>query len=110
MSDWSSDVCSSDLPPPASERRDEPRRGLRVDRIERQNEVGNHPVALAARRMEGMRIASQRHIESAHPVGVTQREVGMLRDRKRVVKGKRVTVRWGLGGGRIPKKKKKMKR
>src|SRR3546814_3337363 len=87
ISDWSSDVCSSDLrtpfldPSPAPQRRNETRSGLRVDRVKRENEVGNQAIALAACRMEGMRIARQRHVERTHTIWIAEREIGVPRQR-----------------------------
>src|SRR3546814_15854510 len=100
ISDWSSDVCSSDLL--ASEiveraldmRREQMlgRRGIAVEpRFDELTmlEIG---AILAARGLE-MRdhIAFRHHLES----------LDQLRDRKRVVEGKSVSVRVDLGGRRI---------
>src|SRR3546814_16534494 len=77
ISDWSSDVCSSDLCParPARARRD---------------------VGLLRRSGD----------EPTRAVDAARREEGPLADRKSVVWGKSVSVRVDLGGRRIIKKKK----
>src|SRR5690606_6267673 len=54
-------------PPPAPERCDEARRRLRIDRIERQDQSGDQPIAFAAFGMEALRRAGEGHIERADP-------------------------------------------
>src|SRR3546814_17246518 len=86
MSDWSSDVCSSDLRARSS-------RAVRCrpgDRSSRQRNCA-------------CRCAAQRHRGRAARPG----RRGVPIDRKSVVEGKSVSVRVDLGGRRIIKKKKK---
>src|SRR3546814_14057863 len=78
MCDWSTDVCSSDLPLCLAARRQHPVRG--------------HPPVRRA-----LFLAHRRR----------QPDPGGMGDRKSVVEGKSVSVRVDLGGGRILKKKKK---
>src|SRR3546814_17411199 len=98
ISDWSSDVCSSDLPAglhPGRHRGVEPgcAGGIGVH-------VGGDPQTLRARvldllhnRIELAPIIAPRHLE--------------VIDRKSVVSGKSVSVRVDLGGRRLIKKKNK---
>src|SRR3546814_18864844 len=97
ISDWSSDVCSSDLlRPSASAQSDgkndeiEQRRDRRCpDRLELDLEEPPHLL----------------HIERAKPAPIDVPDHGHAGDRKSVVSGKRVSVRVDLGGRRIIKKK-----
>src|SRR3546814_8103628 len=87
ISDWSSDVCSSDLSM-------EPR----PDEIRRGQSTGVRPRLVRRREMRQlvrMRLAERR-------TGGHARNVG---DRKSVVEGKSVSVRVDLGGRRIIKQK-----
>src|SRR3546814_15169929 len=88
MSDWSSDVCSSDL-----------RLGHRV------REVGQlvhiHLSPFPSRSGEGRGHVSY---SAAMAVGSESGSLIESRDRKSVVKGKRVSVRVDHGGRRIVKK------
>src|SRR3546814_4122476 len=84
ISDWSSDVCSSDLGPEFPEREQQP-----------VGEVFGQPAQPRERRVDP---ALERE-EARQPRG----------DRKRVVSGKSVSVRVDLGGRRIIKKKNKTK-
>src|SRR3546814_15173602 len=88
ISDWSSDVCSSDLHPPSCSRRCHcGRDGLRS---RWPNDWG--------RSWSGRKGAS-----TLRP----RRRPARTEDRKSVVSGKRVSVRVDLGGRRIIKKKRK---
>src|SRR3546814_19048516 len=105
ISDWSSDVCSSDLPAPwrlwlygrISDRAHVDQCARRPDlrRHRRNHENPDRPrfVAATLRRCE---------------MTIKARVAGV--DRKSVVSGKSVAVRVDLGGGRIIKKKKKRHR
>src|SRR3546814_15686376 len=92
ISDWSSDVCSSDLRCRRAcrhARRRGPVHRLRTDRR------GVRP----PRPRHARRAAAAREQARAH-------EAGDLSDRKSVVEGKSVSVRVDLGGRRINKNKK----
>src|SRR3546814_17478241 len=102
ISDWSSDVCSSDLPNiggPAV-----------AQRFPRDSRNGNRHVAQWARSPrcchdDGIRVVAGRGgILSNRRVTPVVLRIGR-RDRKRVEKGKSVSVRVDLGGRRIIKKK-----
>src|SRR3546814_11763824 len=105
ISDWSSDVCSSDL----IERFDAAiERQQRVDfkrdqiRTERQRRVADRGDDLRQRgAIDGRRAA-----EAVEQRTATQLAQHLQRDRKSVVSGKSVSVRVDLGGRRIIKKQK----
>src|SRR3546814_16491735 len=114
ISDWSSDVCSSDLPkwprepapgfPPllcqASQRRQNQAPRLRL---------GTAPLLRAPPTLD--RQPSKPSRPSAFPPKFNPvRILFCPRDRKSVVSGKSVSVRVDLGGRRINKKKKKQKK
>src|SRR3546814_16349507 len=101
ISDWSSDVCSSDLharlreqrhPPPPRHHRSkggvEPDRGVGVDDAE----------AVRAHEADAPGSGDAEHLG-------LQRRTRLALDRKSVVSGKSVSVRVDLGGRRIIKKK-----
>src|SRR3546814_6232229 len=97
ISDWSSDVCSSDLG------QDDARQ-----RAARRNGVGRcagHP----HRRHPRTAMPAPGYGCAAYQVGrcVDDRPRSLDKDRKSVVEGKRVSVRVDLGGRRILKKKNK---
>src|SRR3546814_12401490 len=99
ISDWSSDVCSSDLRRAVDPRVDAPV----VETLGRQDSLHQFGVG-------GQAGAHHRDIVSL-AVAIAERrqiveQVGEL-DRKSVVLGKSVSVRVDLGGRRIIKKKKK---
>src|SRR3546814_16003524 len=111
ISDWSSDVCSSDLQPPRSApRRRDPWRPHRVGDGRRRRESG---VQGPSRRAGDGSAAS-----ATDPAGKEGEACGLHRTgsrrgraRKSVVKGKSGSVRLTLGGRRnIQKKKKKIKK
>src|SRR3546814_19171523 len=89
ISDWSSDVCSSDLPPPSEP---EIPRACRYP-----TPHGISAVAARDRRQTPRPDQPRRHPPLSHRVP--------LRDRKSVVSGQSVSVRVDLGGRRIIKKK-----
>src|SRR3546814_12987313 len=100
ISDWSSDVCSSDLPVVQQEREGQAVRpagdgrghcGARLERRQRRHGGGE------LRRL-------YRHCGEAGWTSAVAGEGGGA-DRKRVVEGKSVSVRVDLGGRRIIKKK-----
>src|SRR3546814_12169091 len=105
ISDWSSDVCSSDLPPGEAEH---PARTGQLDQFD----FARLP-RLEAHGGAGRDV--QAHTPRAVPIEA-QRVVGLDEvvvradlerpDRKSVVEGKRVSVRVDIGGRRIIKKKK----
>src|SRR5690606_38534360 len=68
-------------PAPPAERCDEARGCLGIDRIEGKDKVGDQTIAFAAVGVEPMRCAGERHVKRADTVGVSQREVGMPRQR-----------------------------
>src|SRR3546814_19325125 len=97
ISDWSSDVCSSDLPAPhpAEPPRFEGRThwaGIEVTRGTRERGLGGRAVAREERGQHGAQVRDGE---------------GLRQDRKSVVEGKSVSVRVDLGGRRIIKKKKR---
>src|SRR3546814_15931479 len=94
ISDWSSDVCSSDLPEGAAHQRVE-HVLQRQRRVEPDHEIGEHLRHTPA----SERGWQQRY---AQPEQTYEND---RRERKSVVEGKSVTVRVGLGGRRIHKKK-----
>src|SRR3546814_19089304 len=111
ISDWSSDVCSSDLgriQKNGAPLLDDPVFAARLARVE---------IAL-----ENLRIMHLRILANVQAGGAPGAESSMLKivgtelrqglaalDRKSVVEGKRGSVRVDLGGRRILKKKKKQK-
>src|SRR3546814_18264088 len=131
ISDWSSDVCSPDLPPaPRSDRGADrgvgqgPRWGASVAqwrhagrrRQRARNAVPGRRRGARRARHRLPRIARARTRRHLWPDRRTQavardprRLQGFAEDRKSVVTGKRVSVRVDLGGRRIITKKKKNK-
>src|SRR3546814_14597176 len=97
ISDWSSDVCSSDLP----DARDPPDVRVAADVEHRAID----PVMMLANFLDHQdmvgKIGLQRRAEQLAEDGQVERGG----DRKSVVKGKSVSVRVDLGGRRIIKKK-----
>src|SRR3546814_11118655 len=92
ISDWSSDVCSSDLPP------------RRLAMAELQQEGGN----LLARRFASEQhhlVLRRRQLAGGHDQQAPLQLGQLDEDRKSVVEGKSVSVRVDLGGRRIIKKK-----
>src|SRR3546814_11059769 len=116
ISDWSSDVCSSDLPPGRPQRFDQPaqpdpdrRRGARADAVHLLHGTGpaphpdpisqaRHPARDAGRTQPSAAQAQHRQRDPADLSVVAA-------DRKSVVTGKSVSVRVDPGGRRIIKKK-----
>src|SRR3546814_4826604 len=94
ISDWSSDVCSSDLGAGADEEQEAERRA-----------GADHGQFNRARQSIGL---DRRPIVSPHACWIAEAEsgVGDAVDRKSVVEGKSVAVRVDLGCRRILKKKK----
>src|SRR3546814_19522931 len=98
ISDWSSDVCSSDLADPADDHQGPARR----------------PAAGLRRRLQRARLAVRRGPRPGAVDGVQRGRAGpelqcRRPDRKSVVSGKSVSVRVDLGGRRIIKKKTPLK-
>src|SRR3546814_12671157 len=104
ISDWSSDVCSSDL-------------ARLMPLVQQQRLDGGRPGPFGAwiepgeARADG--VGGDQHALAAHRRGQCQRlaprpgaKVDHGQDRKSVVQGKRVSVRVNLGGRRTIKKKK----
>src|SRR3546814_18279281 len=100
ISDWSSDVCSSDLEDEGSE--------ATASDLVRLTGVDKAGVsrALASLGRRGL-VSSATPATDARRVAVSLTRKG---DRKSVVEGKSVSVRVDLGGRRIIKKKKKTKK
>src|SRR3546814_13651324 len=95
ISDWSSDVCSSDLPVPELPAIDNPY-GILVTGI-----GGTGVVTI------GSLLGMAAHLENKGVTVLDMAGLAQKGDRKSVVKGKSVSVRVDLGGRRIIKKKKK---
>src|SRR3546814_18821855 len=92
ISDWSSDVCSSDLVQQTSATR---------ARLRSRQAWKNRPAQINGARTSGTARLSM-------PAAPPGSHSGMpARDRKSVVEGKRVSVRVDIGGRRLNKKKKK---
>src|SRR3546814_15651154 len=94
ISDWSSDVCSSDLKHPDDDRGEQAGKRQTGDRAEFLADDGIDII--------GMRLG-QLHLHRALAGAGAEQSP---RDRKSVVEGQRVSVRVDLGGRRIIKKKK----
>src|SRR3546814_18766034 len=110
ISDWSSDVCSSDLLMELIERR------LQIMAVERLASALHVP-ALSCRTSRRLPAPADRAARNNLAnwftflrVLVAVRLTNPAPDRKSVVEGKRVSVRVALGGRRIIKKKKKQKK
>src|SRR3546814_14238305 len=107
ISDWSSDVCSSDLPPQAEARRPPPVRR----RIARRNDFGGGDdgrasgIGTRCRRTDDRAPLCVRHAARQDRLG---RRPPMLSDRKHVGEGKTGAVRVSLDGTRTIKKKKQV--
>src|SRR3546814_13705394 len=111
ISDWSSDVCSSDLPHGAS--------SLWVWGSWRSKELASADFSVhvtpdthvaagtLTRGIEGFR---QSHLEALQTADLVRTSTHIAGDRKRVVEGKSVSVRGDLGGGRTMKKKTQKKK
>src|SRR3546814_11367429 len=95
ISDWSSDVCSSDLPDPLRRRR------RMSDPGDRRGGGGPAAAGGTGRRLVPRRLR-------AGPQSDDVGRGGAGRDRKSVVWGKSVSVRVDLGGRRLITKKKKI--
>src|SRR3546814_11578556 len=89
ISDWSSDVCSSDLPT--------------------WNELGLRPTPYALRSAMPAAYNHRHPAVGWSPTPPTASACPTMIDRKSVVEGKSVSVRVDLGGRRIIKKKKTIK-
>src|SRR3546814_14404935 len=98
ISDWSSDVCSSDLDAAVGPEHRPENQG-EADRRERERPQG--PVASVAEGHAENR-ETGKGADRSGPCAFVDRE-----DRKSVVQGTSVSVRVELGGGRIIKKKNK---
>src|SRR3546814_13214837 len=97
ISDWSSDVCSSDLPPPQMVA------NMRIGNVDGYC-VGEPWNARAIIDKLGFSAATSQDIWPDHPEKVLgTRSEFVQRDRKSVVSGKSVSVRVDLGGRRIIK-------
>src|SRR3546814_18483548 len=111
ISDWSSDVCSSDLgqlPQGPHSAGDPDRQGIRLGVVARLGGQGHCAAGCARRDRRVLRahppLQSDRHGRTA-PAVQGRRHRRLATDRKSVVKGKSVSVRVDLGGRRIIKKK-----
>src|SRR3546814_14835097 len=111
ISDWSSDVCSSDLtsrislpqPPSSFALFFAPRFAMEISVLDCfDDNEGLRPGMVVGQRQMDMRAVSRRgHLREPFGRSAGQRE----RDRKSAVSGKSVSVRVDLGGPRIIKKK-----
>src|SRR3546814_12353324 len=109
ISDWSSDVCSSDLQPldvglggHAIEAADQRRHPCEEAPAGKSGAIGQRP---------DKDVTEQQHCRRVALAARPQIDDGRQRDRKSVEKGKRVSVRLELGGrGFFKEKKKKKKR
>src|SRR3546814_15304325 len=103
ISDWSSDVCSSDLLPRAH---DPDRPAAHVE----SQQAFQREIALADPRISAMDLAVERQHQRHAVFGDGMGRIGGHpgdRDRKTVVEGKSVSVRVDRGGRRFIKKKRK---
>src|SRR3546814_11659416 len=109
ISDWSSDVCSSDLEPRSeSVLRDVLRGKVQLDTRLQDQSLGDALVIIAFEPTEQITLVAQE--QGAFDLEQIGREPFEAdRDRKSVVSGKSVSVRVDHGGRRIIKKKKKKK-
>src|SRR3546814_17416014 len=105
ISDWSSDVCSSDL---IIGRSDGDRRRRGGWRHASRGFVNRRRVNRRVRRCRGTR-SGQIRVRHVAWLQLGRRRVGGGEDRKRVGEGKGVSVRVDLGGCRTIKKKKNRK-
>src|SRR3546814_16214526 len=111
ISDWSSDVCSSDLPPAsrpavaASSSGAAPVRAFSIEKENRKRLTFSRKKQRGAAwtRRPGDAAASGR----SSPSAAMPRSTNWCRDRKSVVEGQSVSGRVALGGRQILKKKKK---
>src|SRR3546814_17730240 len=111
ISDWSSDVCSSDLAAGRYRRAGAHFRALRRDTgrqlcPRRPRRTGPDPIAAAGTGRRARPAATA--AEPGREVAARRGQLSAL-DRKSVVQGKSVSVRVDLGGRRIIKKKKNKK-
>src|SRR3546814_15776557 len=108
ISDWSSDVCSSDLIAAANAVQDRQRRALRhAAKRKRLRPGGDEEVAATRRGQPPAHFNSAKAIAVGLYPGPATRSPAL--DRKSVVSGKSVSVRVDLGGPRILQKKKILK-
>src|SRR3546814_17088088 len=110
ISDWSSDVCSSDLARTGA-RTEGARDDKRRDPSASRPDAEARPARPQRRKRRGDRaLGGQGRRRAAHPPGridPVQRARPGRPDRQSVVEGKRETVRVNLGGDRMLNKKKK---
>src|SRR3546814_20975408 len=95
--DWSSDVCSSYLDAVAD--------AHGFVEVVGDEDDGARILALEAQQLV-LHLRADQRIEGGERL-VHQQDLGIVRDRKSVVKGKSVSVRVDIGGRRIIKKKQK---
>src|SRR3546814_19630266 len=100
ISDWSSDVCSSDLFPPL------PLAGEGGGEGAGHGKSRTLPLTLSRKRERGSKVRPRPSSPSRSPRRCRRSCRTPARDRKSVVSGKSVSVRVDLGGRRIIKKKK----
>src|SRR3546814_17780653 len=106
ISDWSSDVCSSDLP---RRRRRTPMRVMVFVKATEDSERGLPPAAEMTELFEAMGKFNEELVNAGVMIdgdGLKPSSAGK-RDRKSGVEGKSVSVRVDRGGRRILKKKKR---
>src|SRR3546814_19940660 len=102
ISDWSSDVCSSDLIDARIDHRTLAAKGIE---LEPQHKIGPAASRMPEQGLEAERVEDNDRIERAHGEKIIA-EPGIDLDRKGVVAGKHVSVRVDLGGRRIHNQKK----
>src|SRR3546814_13982088 len=100
ISDWSSDVCSSDLPRPVM------RTAAGLDADHRRRKPREKHLNLPAPQP----LAQHRPLRRINSVQLNNMLRRVHPDRQSVVEGKSVSVRVDLGGRRIIQKKKRLKR
>src|SRR3546814_12158950 len=112
ISDWSSDVCSSDLPRRRGRRRQLIAfRPVRLARTGRPTAAGHSPPsAFGAPASPPPKQVGPPAVDPAPPLLLARTLAATTSERKSVVSGKSVSVRVELGGRRILKKKNKKKK
>src|SRR3546814_20957659 len=110
ISDWSSDVCSSDLGPTASAESTLPAMSQASTGVFAGILTGAstlQPIGQSATAIVGMLATASSRLGRMSQASIAEFEAILTGDRKSVVSGKSVSVRVDLGGRGIIKKKKK---
>src|SRR3546814_20150373 len=106
ISDWSSDVCSSDLRDPRCEAGHHRMRDI-FDHLAETEQAGRDEDEPGEQGCDQQAVIAMARDDVEDPDDEGARRPAHLQDRKSVVKGKSVSVRVNLGGSRIIKTKKK---